>query len=276
MNNFTFLVVLPMNAIFNDDGLCYILNLSLNQVKLYECTRHSIAEIIIDDLAPEKLEDTVGYDFREKSLQFRTGQGGAEGALYHGQGAGKDDKEHEIKKFFRAVDKGILKILANENAPLVLACVDHYYPLYAGITGYKKLFEKNIKGNHQETDPLMLHEHAWVLVENHFQQHRLEIAEHIRDLSATARTSFDLNDIIKASVDGRTEALFLNPRMDRFGMYDKVNRSLIIDDNPASQHASLFNLAAVQTCLLGGKVFLVDHDEDVPLKGTRIKTLFRV
>lgn len=267
--------VLPIMSLFNDDGLFYVLTLSLKDVKLLECTRYSITGIIINDLTPGKLEYTVGYDFQERSLQFRTGQGGAEGALYHGQGAGKDDKEDEIRKHFRAVDKGILKILGDGPAPLVLACVDQYYPLYAGITGYKHLFKHYIKGNHDGSDPWILHEHAWLLVEDHFRQDRFDQARRIRDLSATGKTSFELNDIIKASVDGRVETMFVNPRKDRFGLYDKVNRSLIIDDHQTSLHASLFNLAAVQTWLLGGQVFLIDNDDEMPFKGTGINALFR-
>jgi len=143
------------------------------------------------------------------------------------------------------------------------------------VKKYVELLEGSVKFISQETDPLMLHEHAWLLVEDLFQQNRKNKEHQILDLSATARTSFDLNDIIKASVDGRTETLFVNPLKDRFGMYDKVNRSLIIDDKHTSLHASLFNLAAVQTWLKGGQVFLADNDENMPFKGTGINALFR-
>ena len=74
----------------------YLLSLSLNEVKLYEAGRYSISEIILKGIVPEKLEEVVGHDYQEKSLQFRTGQGGEAGAIFHGQGAGKDDKAIDL------------------------------------------------------------------------------------------------------------------------------------------------------------------------------------
>ena len=136
-----------------------------------------ITEVYVEDLVPEKLEEVVGYDFQHKSLQFRSGQGGSAGAMFHGQGAGKDDKDAEVEKFFRAVDKGLMKLIKDENAPLILACVDHYQPIYAKITDYPNLFHQNIGGNHEETDPLLLHEMAWSLVEGYFQQQRKKICK---------------------------------------------------------------------------------------------------
>lgn len=266
--------LLPILPIFSNDGMFYILSLSLNNVKLYEATRYSSSEILLEGVVPEKLEEVVGYDYQNKSLQFRTGQGGEAGAIFHGQGAGKDDKAIETEKFFRAVDQSLMSLIIDETAPLVLACVDHYYPVYKKITSYPNLFEKHISGNHEETSPLLLHEMGVELVAEIFQK-KFETAKHkLKEESSVGKTSSDLNDIIPAAVDGRIESLFIQKSKDRFGLYDKLNRSLIVDEGPMAKQASLFNLAALQTWLKDGDVFIVQKDQ-IPYEGTSINALFR-
>lgn len=280
VNNDSFIYVsdhfylLPIMSLFNGNGKFFILSLSLKDIKLYEATRYNISRVHAEDLLPEKLEEVVGHDFHNKSLQFRSGQGGEAGAMFHGQGAGKDDKDAELEKYFRAVDKGLMKLIKDENAQLILACVDHYHPVYAKITDYPNLFKQNISGNHDETDAALLHKLALPLVEGYFQQYRKKYAELIRNLPINGKTSFDLNDIIPAAIDGRIEVLFVQKSRDKYGLYDEVNRSLIVDENTTVSQASLYNLAAIQTWLKGGHVYLAEKDE-MPLLGSGINALFR-
>lgn len=264
----------PLFSLFQDNGEFFLLSLSLNEVKFYECTRYSITEVEIADLVPEKLEEAVGYDSKNKSLQFRSGQGGEAGAMFHGQGGGKDDKEIEIEKFFRAVDKGIFNLIHNKNAPLLLACVDHYHPVYSKITAYSVLFEKNISGSPDNIDPILLHEKACLLLNDYFREEREKYVETFRDLSSGEKTSIDLNDIVPAALDGRIEVLFMIKNEDRYGEYDKINRTLLIDEELKPGEASLFNMAAKNTWLNGGKVYLLEPDE-MPASGTKLNALLR-
>lgn len=267
--------LLPLFSLFEGDGKFFLLNLSLGEVKFYEGTRHSITEVFVEDLVPARLEEVVGTDYHEKSLQFRSGQGREAGAaMFHGQGAGKDDREAELEKFLRAVDKGLIKLINGESVPLILACVEHYYPVYKKITSYGFLSDRHIAGNHEGTDTYILHEMAWPLVEGLFQQDRTEAERTMQELSGTGKTSFDLNEIIPAALEGRIEALFVDQTKDRYGLYDEVNRTLIIDDKLKLRQASLYNLAAVQTWLKGGRVFLAGPGK-MPFKMTGINALFR-
>ena len=64
--------LIPVLPFFNDDGTFYMLALSQQKARLYEGSRNFITEIILDELAPDSLEDAVGGDTQEKSLQFRS------------------------------------------------------------------------------------------------------------------------------------------------------------------------------------------------------------
>ncbi len=265
--------LVPIIPLFNDDGIFYLLSLSLRNVKFFEGSRHDITEIMIDDLVPGRLEDAVGYDYEERSLQHRSGQEGDGTAMYHGQGSGKDDKKDEIKKFFRAVDKGLMNILNEEDAPLVLACVDHYYPVYREVTNYNNLFDEYISGNPDEEDPILLHEKAWMILEKHFRKQREIKTKNYLDNSSGDKTSADPEKIIPASVDGRIDTLFLQKDSDQYGYYDPKNRE-IIEHDESDARVSLYNLAAMNTLKNGGQVYLSSPDE-MPEAGTEINALFR-
>lgn len=265
--------LLPLIPLFNDNGIFYLLSISLGKVNFFEGSRHDITEIAIDDLVPGRLEDAVGYDYEDSSLQHRSGQEGDGTAMYHGQGAGKDDKKGEIKKFFRAVDKGLMNILNDKDAPLVLACVDHYYPVYREVTHYNHLFDEYIGGNPDEEDPILLHEKAWMILEKHFRQQRETRTERYRDSSSGGKTSADPEKIIPAAVDGRIDTLFLQKDSDHYGYYDPETRD-IIEHEESDSRVSLFNLAAMNTLKNGGQVYLSEPDE-MPVADTEINALFR-
>jgi len=267
--------MLPVIPYFNDDGKYYLLALSAQNVGLYECTRHTITEIDVSDVTPGRLEDTVGYDYEDKSLQNRTGQGGDSGAMFHGQGSGKDDKGVETEKFFREVDQGIRKVLNDEKAPLVLACVDEYYPVYKKVSSWPNLFDEHVSGNPDESDPLLLHEESWLLVEEEFRKERQEKAERVQQESAGKKASTDVREIIPAAVDGRIDTLFIGERADLFGIYDMEQRRVeLAEPGDRMYHASLYNLAAVNTFKNSGQVFM-SPGEEMPIGETELDALLR-
>lgn len=268
--------LIPLLPFFNDNGIFYLLAVSLKHLRLYECSRHSITEVILEESAPQSLEDVVGADVEDKSLQFRTsgtsGGGNAE-VMYHGQGSGKDDRDKEIEKFFRRVDQALTPILKGEDAPLVLACVDHYLPIYREMTNYRNLFPDHISGNPDETNPLTLQEEGWNLVEPYYIQKRKEKRERIRNLSATGKASYDLEEIVTAALDGRIDTLFLQKGKDHYGLFD-LERRVLRNAPEREQEVSLFNLAATHALLNGGDVFLETSDQ-MPFEESQINALFR-
>ena len=103
---------------FVGDGNFYLLMLERSNVKLYECTQHSFTEVKIDDCIPETKQDVVGYDYEQKNLQFRTGQGAtAGGAIYHGQEAATGKRKNEITRYLRAINDGLAPLLKEDTMP---------------------------------------------------------------------------------------------------------------------------------------------------------------
>jgi hypothetical protein len=268
----------PLVSLFSDNGKFYLLAISLKSVRLFEGTRHSISELEVDDLVPGQLEDVVGYDFEDKSLQFRTGHAGnpenrEAGATFHGHGSGKDDEKQEIYKFLRAVNEGVTEILNHEQAPLVLACLEEHYGLYKKANSYKNLFPGFINRNPDNEDPVFLHELAWDLIGDEYQKEREKRISQFRDLSASGKTLDNLKEIVPAAVDGRIESLFIEPGKEEYGIFNPGNHEVLLGRDHANP-AALFNMCAIHTLKNGGQVFKCDP-EDMPVKGTQINALLR-
>ena len=257
----THFYLLPLMPVFNGDGQFFVLALSLNQVRLFEGTRDHVAEIAIEDLVPQTLQDTVGHDYEQKSLQFRTGQSGPGQSVYHGQGRGKDYKKEEIVKHLREVDRNLNKVLRNYDAPLVIACVDYIFALYKTASTYNNLYPKNISGSPDEAQMENLHQDAWALLKDEFEKHRKDALRQYEFLSSKGRTASIIDDVVAAAEEGRIETAFLKKDESLWGRVDKGSGKVIVDKEKSPDNHCLLDRVAKETFLQGGKVYIQDPEE---------------
>ncbi len=266
--------VKPLIPLFNGDGRFFILQLTLHGASMYEGTRHTVSEVYIEDLTPARLEEVVGYDFEEKSLQFRTQEGGKGGAQFHGHGGADNKHKDEVLQYCRAVDKGLMQMLHDEDAPLVVSSVDYVFPLYKEVSRYRNILDKNLSPQADPGDLTLLHERAWERVAPGFDAKRDQKAGQYQDLSATSKTSYDPDEIVPAAVNGRIDTLFLREDRELYGLYVPAEQELERQEEKTLANASLGNLAAVHTLRQGGDVFLM-RAEDMPDADTDMNALFR-
>ncbi|MFP4064211.1 MAG: hypothetical protein ACLFS0_01750 [Bacteroidales bacterium] len=257
----TYFYLLPLIPVFNGDGQFFVLALSLNQVRLFEGTRDHIGEIAIEDLVPQTLQDTVGHDYEQKSLQFRTGQSGQGKSVYHGQGGGKDHKKEEIVKHLREVDRSLNKVLRDYDAPLVVACVDYVFALYKTVNTYNHLYPKNISGNPDEEHMESLHQKAWTLLRDEFEKHRKEALRQYEFLLSKGRTASIIDDVVAAAKEGRIETVFIEKNQSLWGRMDKESGKVIVEEEKSPDNHCLLDRIAKETFLQGGKVYIQNPEE---------------
>jgi hypothetical protein len=266
--------LLPLMPNFYGDGKYYLLNLSEKHIQFFEGNRDRITEVTVEGLLPEGLDDAAEYDPRQKNLEFRSGKGSNGDTMFDGHGAGKDNFNKDLEKFFRLVDDGLMKLLGNEERPLILACQDQYFPIYQEVTSYAHLFKQFISTNPEHENVLLLHEKAWLLVKDFFHEDQKNRAEEFQNLQRITKASSELEKITRAAFDGRVGSLFVDLSKEIHGLYDQENRSVIIDEIKSADNASLINLIAVKSFMQGAKVYLVDPEE-MPVKGTALNAIFR-
>jgi hypothetical protein len=253
----------PLLYLFTNDGRFYILALSQNEVRLFQCSRYSIREVELED-APRSLSEALQYDDPRKQLQYHTqtpGGTGKRAAMFHGHGVGKDDMKENILRFFHQVDQGLQKILREERAPLVLAGVDYLLPIYQEANSYSHLMEKGIAGNPEGLNPEELQQEAWRLVEPYFLKAQEDAAAQYEQFAGGDRASSEIEKIIPAALDGRVDLLFVAVGVQRWGTFDPVTFSIHLHEELGPGDEDLLDFAALHTLLNGGTVYAVKPEE---------------
>jgi len=219
-NNFYLSPILPY---FSQNADYYLLTLSKKSSKLYNCSRYEISEVDTRGVLPEKMEDVVGYDFKEDYLGFRTVSGsyssGTKTAI-RGYSEVVDNVKIETEKFFRVIQTGLNQYLHNKNVLLVLACDETDYVIFKELNQYKMLFPDYINGNADFENISLLHAKANKLIEKHFDVPMLEKKHLFNELIEKSTSMFD--EIISAAVNGKIDTLFVEKAKHMYGKYDKI------------------------------------------------------
>lgn len=256
--------VRPFIPLLSGDGEFYILAISQNNVRLLAASRDNFTEIDLGNI-PKSLKEALGDNLEGHSLQFHTGtpRGGGRkrAAVFHGHGAGEDDRKVDIAKFLQLVDDCIVTTLKTHYAPMILACVDYLAPLYREVSRYPNLLPKAVEGNPDRLEAQELHLKAWELVRPLFLAPQKKHEERIRELAGTDKATADLKIIVTAAFDGRIAALFLAGNESCWGRVDMGSHRVDIHTKHEPGDVDLFDLAAFRTLVNGGSVYGLSQDE---------------
>ncbi|MEM6963184.1 MAG: hypothetical protein AAF573_00370 [Bacteroidota bacterium] len=243
----------PVIPLLQKEDRFFVLALSQNEVRFFEGNETSITPVIIEDLLPNGMEEMIGAEDVSQNLQARSG--GADSTIYHGHGAGKDDKVESLKKYFRDVDNGLMEMLHDERAPLIIYSVDYQIPIYQSISDYLNVYPVGISGNPENDDPVMIHEKAWSVIGDHFKEKNKTTKEGFNQQLVNGKASFSIHEIVPAAVQGKVDQLFTDSEtVIEWGIYDEKNHSTQLHVERKPDSTCLLNKAAIETYTNGGKV----------------------
>jgi hypothetical protein len=260
----------PLYRMLTGDGRFFVLALSQNQVKLYEGDRHTVCEVELDEKTPQSLAEWKKFDEEIQSLQFHTrtdnpSSVGERGGIFYGSGSGADrDNKDDILQWFKQLEDAVEEKIRGDRAPLLLAGVEYLIPLYRQASGYPRILDEAITGNQENTSAADLQKRAWYLVEPHFADEERDAREAYAIQAGRGTAMTRLGEVLRAAHDGRIDTLFVRRGAQRWGTYDNVKRKAIDRNEPQPGDRDLLDLAATQTLMMGGTVFLVN---DVPGDG---------
>ncbi len=251
----------PLLPLLSGDGLFFVLALSLNDVRFFQCTRASAVELEVDDI-PHSMAEAMKYDDPEKQLQSHTntlqGTDGRDAAMFHGHGVGTDDSKDNILRYFRLVDRGLHDILREQKAPLVLAGVEYLFPIYQDANTYAYLTEKGLPGNPEEISGEDLQTRCWPLVEHYFHKAEQEALTYYGPFIGTGRTTQDVSEAAPAAQNGRVEILFMAPGFEQWGRCDPETNGVHLHAQAEPGDEELYDFIAMQTIINGGSVYIMD------------------
>jgi hypothetical protein len=256
----------PLFPLIATNNRFYLLALSQNDVRLYQGTHQAISEVESAEIPSDIVEAILQYEDPEKQIQFHTsnrsggGSSGRSDAEFHGQGTSDDlsaEPQSELKRFFRKIDDSVTDYLNGEDAPLVLAGVSEYLPLYKEVNGYPNLIEDEIiSGNPEPISPTDLHEKAWEIVEPVFkkvQDDALALFDQMYYQDGDL-ASDDFHEIVPASVYSRIDTLFVPIGQYRWGKFDSQHNTVELHEQQQAGDEDLLDYAAVNAYLNGSTV----------------------
>ena len=256
----------PLMSMLSTDPKFYILAVSQNQVRFFECTRFSVQEIDPEAVPTSLQEILAEYDF-ERQLQFHTSTetpaGNRRDAIFHGVGGSvNDDDKLRLREFFDRIDKGLQEYLRNDQSPLVFAGVDYLFPIYQDANTYAHLVESNIEGNPDELSGEQLHQRAWNIIQRTVDATEAADIERYFTLAAQEdMTSVDLEEIVPWADQGRVDTIFVDKDAAVWGTYDPEKFKVKVQGQQNLHNRDLTDLAALLTLLRKGNVYLLTPEE---------------
>ena len=250
--------------LFAEDGRFCVLALSQQAVRLYQCSRYSVAEVDLRQ-APKGIAELLELNPKEKQLQFHAqteGHGGGRGqaGMFHGHAEDSDENKDNILLYFHNVNKAVNAVLAGAGGPLVLAGVDYLTRIYEKASTYPLLREGRITGNPAELRPEELKDKAWELVKPGFEEGERKAVRQFEQLQGTPMASNHLKTILQAANDGRVAALFVSAKDQRWGFFDDASGVVDVHRKPEPGDLELLELCAARTLDHGGQVYALEPD----------------
>jgi len=255
--------VRPLLPALSNEDRFYVLALSQGAVRLFECTRSTEREV---DLAgmPTQLEDVVGYDYEEKTLQHHTSSksaGARPAANFHGHGRAKDKDEEELKRFLHAVDDGLLERITDRNAPLVIAAVEHVAVLFRELTAHTNVLDSGLTGSPDTARPEELHAEALEFVLPHLESRRRAAVETVEGAVSTGKAVTQLADALGLLHEGRVSTLLVRESGPVWGR--EAGGAVETHEQREDGDDDLLDLAVHRALATGAEVHAVP-DSDLP------------
>jgi hypothetical protein len=262
----------PLLPLLTGDGQFYVLAVSQGHAGLMRGTRDTIRTVNVPEL-PESLREAIGEEQTEAQLQGRPMNkgGGEQTGTFGGYDPGDDAKER-VTRFLHSVNKAVHNAIDAGSAPLVFAGLDYLHGIYKNVNSYPYLIEDAVTVNAETLDEKELHAAAWPLVEPIFEEQRTAARDRYGINKGDGKTSHVLADILAGAFYGRVDTLFLTDSEPMYGRFTADSGVLEVHKDARPDNSNLLDLAAVQTVLNGGTVYVGDQ----PLEsGSPVAAIFR-
>jgi hypothetical protein len=168
------------------------------------------------------------------------------------------------------VEEALKPHLQPVGAPLIMAGVEYLIPLYRDVNSYPALLQQGIYGNAEDLRPAELHARAWPIVEPLVRKRQLEAEAQFLELRGTGKASTFTPEIVPASFQGRVSKLLVSARRHEWGTVDRARAGVVreVCEREEQGCEDLYDIAAVQTILKGGEVYVLESDtvaDDAPI-----------
>ncbi len=255
-------LVAPLIPLLTGDGRFYVLALSRNGARLFQGSRFTVSPVDLKGV-PHNLAEALRTHDRDEVLTFhgRPTSGGTWGAIFGGHGVGIDDKKDDLLHYFKEIDRGLHEVLREEQAPLVLASVDYFRPIYQEASTYPHLLAEGVDGVPDRLSDKELHDRAWAVVRPHFQSALRRAIDVYHQADAAGRATADVTRVIPAAYRGEVETAFVAMGKHLWGVVDVGTGEVTLHEQQQPGDEDLLNFTAIHALRHGDTVYALRPEE---------------
>lgn len=253
----------PLLQTLQNDQSFYILTISKELSRLFKAGKFHLSEVILSADTPTSFKEAMKYDEPENQLQYQTvsSADGGRTAIYHGHSE-SDKMNKDLRRYFRMLDLGVGKAIADHNLPVVLAGLEYLHPIYKDASNLPHIIPTGIYHNPLQISEDELHAKAWEIIERETTSPVDEAITQYQDLLGTQKTNTDVSTLPLAASSGRVDTLLVDKNSTILGQVDTNQQEVVLGNGQdQSQDIDLINFSIQQTILNGGDVYIIDEEQ---------------
>lgn len=186
-----------------------VVALSTNRVQLYEGDAHGL-RLLEAEGVPHSLQDALGSELTEASLQSRSSTSSGGAPIFHGHGGRDESRPVDLERFHRVLAAALERVWNGRDDPLVLAGDQVHQGRFHKIADLPGLLPQGVAGNPERLSPDELHARALPLVEQRYAEHEAGEAERAEAALAHGIALDDLEAAVAAATAGRVARAWID------------------------------------------------------------------
>jgi len=253
----------PMLRDYLDNKRLYVLVLSAGGSSLFKFDKRNYIDITTKMMKQSSKEYADYFQIERESNYHIKRKGGGDktrqGLISHGHDNTEQLNKTRAAEYARAMAKEVKRISTWENMPLVLAGENSGFLAAAFRKAYRGVtpMETYIQVDTAPLDMGKLQTEVGQVIETMLVEDELTNAEKMNNLSGSGYQKNEINDIVRAALEGRIESLFVDGERDAFGVITFFNEVFDVVVTGDENDEELTNIAVISTWDNGGRVFFV-------------------
>jgi hypothetical protein len=247
----------PLVSYLDRNRRYFVLALAERSVALYEGTPFSLRRLDVELPTFGRLRPGAAEPYRS----VQGGPGTARASARHGWREPSAEAKSELVRRFRAVDRTVSRHLRDAAAPLVLAAVGYYHPIYRSVSRYPYLLEGGVEGNVEHARLDELYERAWPIVAAH-EGATIATALAQYELALAAGRAGEGLEVARAAAQGRVRLLLHAEGVHVWGYVDPVTGDCRVHERQRDAHdADVLDDICEMVLMRGGDVVEVPRHQ---------------
>jgi hypothetical protein len=252
----------PLRRILQSSDRFALLGVSRSSVRLFVGNRDRLDAVAIPDGIPRTIEEALGSELTEPTLNSAGYGTGARGnAMFHGHGGKSDEVDADTERFFRAVDRAVHEKFSQVNGlPVLLVALGEHHATFRAVSHNPLLLPEGIAINPDAVETDALRAKAWELMEPHFVARLAAHVERFGDHRAHDKGDDDLANVALAAIQGRVRTLLIDADVVLPGTLDRETGQIVTNPETLAGVDDLLDDIAEEVVARGGEVVVVPSD----------------